>query len=218
MILHSVPDPELTRDGLHTATTAIWAALEYGLSKTREYFDDEGTEIDPWLAANITRYHARLYLDAHQLDGDYQRIDLLNCGLRLMALRGDYYFDVWIRKSDDGELPVPKSESMIAFYYQPLLPEVFQDEPAAAPAANTISLVVLWETPASYTHLTSLALVCPAQGGESKADVQEHWTIPIPHPTSTAQAITPPPGAEEPADDLDIEDDADEASGGGSGS
>ena len=209
MILHSIPEPETTRDQLESVTHAFWIALEHGLSKTREYFDEQGTEIDPWLAANITRYHARIYLEAHQLDADYERIELLNCGLRIVAVREECCFDVWLRKSDDGELPVPKSGNMQAFYYQPLLAGLFPDIPIAGiPVNETVSLVALWETPASYSHITSLSLVCPAQGGESKADIQAHWTIPVPHPVTTAQNLEPSTNEEEPADDLDIDQDS----------
>jgi hypothetical protein len=216
MILHSIPEPETTREYLNGVLDAVWIALEYGLLKTREYFDQEGTEIDPWLAANITRYHARIYLEAHQLDTDYERIDLLNCGLRVVAVREHYRFDLWIRKADDGELPVPKSDSMQAFYYQPLLPGVFAANGATViPVSQTIGLVALWETPPSYSHITSLSLVCPSQGGDSKADIQEHWSIPVPHPVTTTHTAEPTTSDEEPADDLDIDTDADAASGSG---
>ena len=182
----------MTRERLNGVLDAVWIALEHGLLKTREYFDQEGTEIDPWLAANITRYHARIYLEAHQLNADYERIDLLNCGLRVLAVREQYRFDLWIRKADDGELPVPKSDSMQAFYYQPLLPGVFTaNAPSVMPVSETIGLVALWETPPSYSHITSSSLVCPSQGGDSKADIQEHWNIPVPHPITTTHTAEP---------------------------
>jgi hypothetical protein len=105
---------------------------------------------------------------------------------------------------------------MQAFYYQPLLPGVFSDDaPNAVPANETVGLVVLWDTPPSYTHITSLSLVCPAQGGESKADIVEHWNIPVPHPVTTTHMAEPTTGDEEPADDLDIDTDADAAADGG---
>jgi hypothetical protein len=215
MILHSIPEPESALAQLNGVTNVAWIALEYGLSKTREYFEQEGTEIDPWLAANITRYHARIYLEAHQLDADYERVELLNCGLRVVAVREHSRFDVWIRKADDGELPVPKSDNMLAFYYQPLLAGLFPEIAATVtPISQTISLMVLWETPPSYSHITSLSLVCPAQGGDTKADIQEHWSIPVPHPVTTTQGSHSTGDGEEPADDLNIDHDSAAAAGG----
>lgn len=213
MILHALPDPELTRDSLMDVTTVLWTALEHGLTKTREYFDQEGTQIDPWLAANITRYHARLYLEAQQAGGNYQRVDLLNCGLRLEVVRDGQAFDLWVRKSDDGDLPVPQSDSMKSFYHQPVMLGFYPD--GTQVATPTIALVVLWDAPRAYTHITQFQLVCPAQGGETKADVQEHWGIPVPHPVTTFIPEVTEPATEEPATDLPIEPEADEETGEG---
>jgi len=58
MILRSLPGSDQTRVLLLDVLTVIWVALEVGILKAREYFAQEGTLIDPYLAANITRYHA----------------------------------------------------------------------------------------------------------------------------------------------------------------
>lgn len=216
MILQAVPNPEDTRDLLQGVTNIMWTALEVGLIKAREYFDQEGTEIDPWLAANITRYHAKIHLEAHELDGAFDRTDLLNCGLRVFAVRNGQAFDIWIRKSDDGEMPVPQSQTMKNFFHQPVMhgfyPEVQGVPGVVSAAVPPICLLLLWETPKNYSHITSVTLTCPAAGGESKADLEAHWEIPLAHPVTTFVAAEPL-GSEEPAADLDIEQEADEATG-----
>lgn len=220
MILHSVPSPEETRDRLASLLATVWAALESGLLKAREYFEVEGTEIDPWLAASITRYHARIFLEAHQHDGDYERIDLLNCGLRVVAVRDNTRFDVWIRKSDDGSMPVPQSDNMMEFCHQPVLHGFYPDPDLDTMQA--LALLALWEAPKNYTHITALSLSLPAQGGQSRADVSEHWNIPVPHPALGAVGSADDAGdasdgapGEEQADDLDIEGEAEEQTGEG---
>lgn len=213
MILHTLPDPDETREQLQSVTDVIWAALEHGLVKTREYFEQEGTEIDPWLAANITRYHARIHLEDHQADASYGRVELLNCGLRVVTLRDGRYYDVWIKKSDDGDLPVPQSYSMLAFYHQPVMIGFYLEQSEAVAVTDSLSLMLLWETPKSYTHIASLMLVLPAQGGESKSDVQAHWSIAVPHPMTTAVAAEPISAEEEEAEDLPISENPSEATG-----
>jgi len=132
--------------------------------------------------------------------------------MKVTAVRGEYRFDVWVRKSDDGEMPVPRSESARLFYEQLFL-EGFPQEDGPVPAIQQIDVLALWDTPRNYTHISGIDLACPERGGDVRADVRAHWQIPVPHPMTTHHVDQEQQGGEEPADDLDIGQEPDEMTG-----
>lgn len=201
MILTNLLDPDEALALLSDVTDCVWDALESGLAKAREYFDAEGTDFDPFLAAHLARYHAKLHLESNQQHAEYERVDLSNSGLRILVNRGDWRIDLRIRKSDDGRLPVPQSDSMRLFYHQPVMLGFYPDQPAAY---QTICLVALWEAPKSYTHVTAINLSCPSESGNYRGEVKEHWNVSVPYPVTSIASDGGDPG-EEPAADLDID-------------
>jgi hypothetical protein len=215
MILTSTPDPDQVRSELRDVTDVVWMALEVGISRAREYFDELGVENDPHLAAHITRYHAKLFLEEHQQHAEYERRELSNSGLSLLVQRAERCYDLRVRKSDDGELPVPQSAAMQSFYYQPVLIGFEGD----VPPVETIKLLILWEAPKTYTHIAGVTLACPSVGGSYRGEVEAHWRINVPHPATTtvfAPTEVESEVPEEPITELAIEALPDEMTGTGS--
>lgn len=201
-MLTTTPDPQHTVATLRDVTDVVWEALEYGISKTREFFEAEGGEVDAHFAAHQTRFHAVRFLEEHQQHAEYEREELANSGLRLRVDRAEFSYDIRIRKSDDGELPAPQSHAMREFYYQPVL-EGFWD----APPVENVRLVVLWEAPRSYSHVAAMTIACPAIA-DGKRSVRAHWHVPVPHPSTTASVLTVAGSQmleEEPITDLPVE-------------
>ena len=202
MFLTSTPDPDEILIDLKDVTDAVWEALEAGAQHAREYFDSRGLDVDPFLAAHLTRFEARRLLEQHQHEAEYERRELSNSGLRLVAVRHGRRYDIRIRRSDDGRLPATQSDAMDDFYYQPVLDGIDTAH------IETINLVALWVTPENYAQVTSLSLACPAAGGDTKSDVQAHWYKPVPHPATTStleMEFGEDVAAEEPISDLPIE-------------
>src|SRR5438552_1402633 len=155
MILTSLPEPEQVLIDLRDVTDAIWEGLEAGVQHAREYFDSRGLEPDSFLAAHLTRFVARGLLEQNQHEAEFERRELSNSGLRILAVRNGRSYDLRIRKSDDGLLPTPQSDAMQSFYYQPILAGIELTQPEA------INLVILWESPKNYSHITALNIACP---------------------------------------------------------
>jgi hypothetical protein len=203
MILTSTPDPEQVLADLRDVTDAIWESLEAGILHAREYFDSRGQEPDAFLAAHLTRYEAKRRLEQQQHEAEFERRELSNSGLRVCAFRNGRVYDLRIRRSDDGNMPAPQSDAMEDFYYQPVLEGI--DFLRSIQAMN---LVILWETPRNYSHITSLAVACPRAAGQGRAEVEAHFHVPIPHPATTTQMpidIQEQLAEEEPITDLAIE-------------
>src|SRR5205814_954532 len=100
------------------------------------------------------------------------------------------------------QLPTPQSDAMQEFYYQPVLDGIELAHP------ESINLVVLWETPRNYSHITGLNAACPQVGGENREDVHAHWYTSIPHPVTTTalpMEVEQQMAAEAPIEDLPIE-------------
>jgi hypothetical protein len=155
-------------------------AVRYGIKKARAYFDGEEVEAaDPWLAPNLVRWNAKRMLDGgghatENLEADYTRNPASNNGLRLSFKR----FLIVVRKSDDGALPVPASDTQRTIYSSNL--ELFEST-APPDDDDTITLVVLWDADPNYTALTSLTLVLPRVGGDSRETTESYWEVPILH-------------------------------------
>ncbi len=179
MILTSTPDPEQVLADLQDVTAAIWDALEAGVQHAREYFDSRGLDVDPFVAADLTRFEAKRLLEQQQHEAEFERRELSNNGLRVLATRNGRLYDLRIRRADGGLLPTVQSDAMAAFYYQPVL------EGIELAHAESINLVILWETPSNYSQITAMNMACPRAGGEYREDVHAHWYTPIPHPVTT---------------------------------
>ena len=171
----SIPTPPEIIAEAAPILEVIRAALRYGVKKARAYFEEEQTEPDPVLAPNVIRWQAKRYFDhaghaVHDLEEDYSRPAAGNNGLRLSFKRLRFI----IRKAAEGELPVPSSETQKKFYSYNL---VFQFKDL--PEDKEVHVIVLWDTDSAYSELTSLDLVLPRRGGETREQTKAYWYAPI---------------------------------------
>jgi len=151
----------------------LYAALENGTMKAREYFEQEGVAVDRYLAPEIVRYHAKTFLDSVS-EGLFSTEPLARNGLYIKD-----FHDLEIRmfKSSDGELPIPRSKAREDYYEQMTL-AVF-DPP------SPLKLVVLWNVVFPY-NLVPLTLACPRSGDLEKMEAEAHWYARIPYPAQEA--------------------------------
>lgn len=168
-----VMDPKAVEADLKAVVPIIWAALEVGTLKAREYFDEKGLEVDSFLFPNLVRFEAKLHLLAAGQDVFETEI-LSNNGLVMRHLE----YQLRLLKSDHGELPTPgHSRRKQAYYSQQL--EFFA--PLADEPVEMVNLVVLWDVDSNW-NLSGLDLVYPKSGGHTKASVSSFWDIPLEHP------------------------------------
>lgn len=190
-----IPDSQKSLQDLQPITPLFYSAFEAATQNVKEFFEREAKQIDNWLAPCLVRYYAKGFLRNAGQDIDDEPYDLddslSNNGLCLSY--GNYQIRIW--KTSDGHLPVPgPSQVRQAFFNQQLslgfpLP------------VGKINLAILWSASASY-GLAGLALSCPRGGKETRASVQEYWSVPIPHPALSA--MIPITDSSEILDDLDI--------------
>lgn len=185
--MFKIPSPEEVFKELGSILPLIYAALDYAILKTREFFEREDQEkhVNRGLAPNLVRYWAKQYLEIHgqevkeeQEEGEDSNSGYLeklpNNGLCLNVGR----CRVRVLKSDDGELPIPgHSQSRQEFYSQPGLP--FPEDDEEDGELPPLKLILLWDVTRSY-NLKSLSLACPMSGDTTRVSVKAHWHKPIP--------------------------------------
>lgn len=188
-------DPNAVVADLKAVVPIMWAALEVGTLRSREYFDGRGLDVDSFLFPNIVRFEAKLHLIAAGEDVFETEI-LSNNGLVMRHLE----YQLRLLKSDNGELPTPgRSKRKQAYYSQQL--EFFA--PLVGEPLETVNLVVLWDVDSNW-NLSCLELVYPKSGGHTKASVSAFWDIPLEHPAVTLDTANRPT-IENPDDDFGFE-------------
>ncbi len=182
----SIPEPRVVFEEIGPLVPHLYAALENGTMKAREYFELEKQVINRYLAPEIVRYHAKMYLDAVS-KGLFSTEPLARNGLWIKGF-GDV--EIRVFKSFDGELPIPGSKARQEYYEQLTLP-IFPKEP--------LKLAVLWNVGHPY-DLQLLKLACPRTSDPEKMLVEAHWYAPIPYPTRKTFEV--PPSEEHSVDKL----------------
>ena len=64
MLFTTIPEPKIVLSEMADLIPYLYAALENGTMKAREYFEQEKVAIDRYLAPEIVRYHAKVFLDS----------------------------------------------------------------------------------------------------------------------------------------------------------
>lgn len=181
------PAPDIALKETAPATRFIYKALEAAVVVAKEYFDNLDKEVDPFLAADLVRYHAVLYMDkkGSEVEG-FDRKPLPNNGLCVHF--GNYR--IRVRKSDEGDIPDPgPSRTMQAFYQQRL---EGWDQIADDDGSALVNVLIIWDATRNYV-LLGMKLVCPKDGSESRRSAEKYWEIAIPHPASTLRPAQPKP-------------------------
>ena len=185
----NIPQPQEVMTELSSILKVIQTALEHGTMRAREFFEreDESQVIDRYLAPCLVRYWAKKYLESegHQVsteEADFNLQPLANNGLYLQHGR----CRLRILKSDNGDPPVPGHSISRQHFYQQL-PLSLETSDDIEVQEEVLNLIVLWEITRPYT-LSSLHLVCPKNGKDTKASVEIHWQVPIQHPAFSITA------------------------------
>ena len=170
--------------------TLVLSALEHGTFKVQEYFENEEVDVDRCLAPSLVRFWAKKELErtGHDVkeeeEEDFDLEHVTNIGLCLTYR----HYHIRILKSFDGGLPVPgQSKKRRELYNQQI--EMFDytsnDDRVSSP--STLNLIILWDVDELY-NLQDLRLACPKAGDFTRASVQVHWNVPIPHPVLSIDA------------------------------
>jgi hypothetical protein len=177
MISPNIPGPEETLAQLAPLIPPLYRSIEASVQEARNFFDDRGEDIDPFLFPCLVRYHAKLLLEEAGQAADYELDDLANNGLYLRF--GGY--QIRILKSDNGKLPVPGTSKPKQEFYSQQLEFDFMNSGPENSQRSLLNLVVLWEV-SGLRNLEKLILVCPKAGSTTRDSVEQHWEIQIPHP------------------------------------
>ena len=155
----NIPTPEKVLNDLACIIPPIHEAIEAGTQNARDYFPQD-VKIDPYLAAQMARYQAKVYLQkrGHEIEnlGDLME-DIANNGLILKFKK----YNIRILKSQSGTLPTPgHSIARQEYYQQPF--DFSSEDDEKTPEVN---LIILWETNESFEIIKDLKLVYQKSGG-----------------------------------------------------
>lgn len=155
----------------------LYEALEVGAQAAREYFDELCKPIEPYLAADIARYHAREFLlERGQAVSDLRYKNTPNIGLYLEY--GKYRIRIW--KTSDGYLPYPGTSRSKELF----LRQITLDDVLGLGIEERLNLVVLWDVDSEY-RLKYVKLVCPKK--KTVGRIEALWSYVIPHPAYGVQ-------------------------------
>lgn len=158
----------------------IWEALLVGTDVARDHFDRTGLELDLWLAAHITRSHARRVLEQLLLSPDIEiddsaptMTDLPNSGIRIRVAN----LEIWLLKAFHGGIPAPGP----SFRRQQAWQSSMFELPAIVDVRATTRLFMIWDVDDQY-DLVSLTLVRPKAGNAAPTSGEALWQIELPRP------------------------------------
>jgi hypothetical protein len=173
--------------------TVLYEVLETAVASAHAFFEDRAEPANAALFPNLVRYFALTALrDERYSSQNFHLEELANNGIRLE--RDGCVVRVW-KADSDGRLPAPgQSAARQEFYYQPMLPFLYEDREQPA------KLAILWNTNGPALTLT---LVCPAGTSEPWEPGLVHWEIEIPHPASKIR-VPEPTTVEGDLDDLHV--------------
>jgi len=172
MKLPLIPNGVKTFINLWPALRAVYEGIEHGAGRVVEFFETEKDYVEPFLAPDLVRYHARRFIQVRlgQIDVTMEKVPNISLRMRFKD------HQLWIMKTPDGDLPAPRSLIKEDFYSQNL--PLLVTDPTQIPSPN---LAVLWQAPRSY-NMVSLKLVCPRSGDMTTAFTDHYWKQRIPHP------------------------------------
>jgi len=181
----NIPSPEVVLEELSPILPSISEALEKGTEIAKSYFEKKKQSIDPYLAAMLTRWHAKIYLEKEHIevseDDNYKMEEIANIGLFLKF--GN--FRIRILKSQNDELPTPGTSKTRQDFYQQSLDFSSPDDEDGK--NSDLNIIVIWKANKDY-DFQGLRLACPKAGNTTRASVEEHWNKKIPDQIQSIQA------------------------------
>lgn len=184
-------DPDEIASKVRDLTSAVYEGLINGSLMAREYFDQLDEEIETSFAANITRFHAKKYVQKNiNIRTAYFMEEPPNNSI---AFRHDW-FQLKVLKGRDGEPPTAtKTGKSQRFYTQvsdsaPYLPGIdwiklmqSVDWDSFVETRNFINLILCWEADRDY-NISKVQLMCPRKSGKYKQGVHLFWKRQAAHP------------------------------------
>jgi hypothetical protein len=173
-----IPPEELLQE-IQPLTTALYESFAEGVRIALPYFTDRQVKVDNILLSGMVRFEVKRLLTANGVpvtdDEHAESEDLPMEELALLGLAGFYKgYHFKIRKSPDGTLPVPASDTQWAFYGQQLVMKLPDQSEVR------LNIMLLWRFDSSWTNM-ELTLSVPQSGGHTRESVKEYYRIAIPH-------------------------------------
>jgi hypothetical protein len=209
--MNTIPtDPDEIRDRLAEECSLIYEGLLIGSEKVKEYFDLLKHSLNPALAANLARYHARQHATSRKrLGSEFFFEEVPNNGI---VLRRDWC-ELKVLKGRDGEPPTAtKTNRSRRFYSQSsqrslpgidwngLLESV--DWKTFVAGKSKLNLILCWEVDETY-GISNVQLMCPRSSGKYGQGVKLFWRRQVAHPVYGIKGLR---GVNDDADvdDIDI--------------
>ncbi len=190
----AIPDPDAVIESMAGIIPVTYGALEFGTAKAHAFFEAERREIEPFLFADITRYHARNHLiEQGRLRVEFFYEEKMNNGLEI-AYNGSRWR---LRKAFRGGVPLPGSFAMEGFHAQTL--GLIDESPTEG-----LNCFVLWDViRPSYILAPDLYVAAPKRNFKRFPNAAEcHWLVKLPN-----VALMPRPAIR--VEDVDQYDDLD---------
>lgn len=205
--LRIIPSADAVFNDLKPLLAASYDAFEQGTFEARDYFQRIKKDIDPYVFAHLSRYHAREVLTAkgYSASGIENLPELMlkplsNSGIYLAYL----HYRVRVMKFK-REVPHPgRSQSRQRLYEQDW-EQLRLDFPDIDDPRDCLGLLLLWRVDESY-GLKSFSLACPQGAGTARDSVRLYWNKPIPMEYLQNILIAPPPEQPSELEDLPLEE------------
>jgi len=183
MELPSPADGYAVLNYLSNVVAILHQGMEYGTSRSREFFDSRHADVDIYLAPALVRYHVKEFLALKGIETQ----DLANNGLALV--HSAYHIRV-LKEDVMGQLPSPGHSTAKQRFYQ--------QEPLFD-GAISLNLIVLWRVDSAY-RFRGLLLISPKYGDAKRFSAEQNWLVPVPDPILTITTDQ----VDSELDDLDI--------------
>src|ERR1017187_1678712 len=181
----AIPSFRQTVSAVDPLSDLVYGAMEKAAAKTREFFDTEKKDHDPFLAPCLMRFFTKHGLRDSGIqteeDGEVSDFEgLPNNGLaffykhhHVRILKAALVREVPWKLPGCG-VSAPKQN----FYNQQL---EFYVDPKGSMHTSVLNIVYLWDFDPLF-RLAGLYLACPLAAGVYAKDVQEHWREELRHP------------------------------------
>jgi len=208
--MNTIPaDPDEIRDLLAEECSLIYEGLLLGSEKVKEYFELLDHELNPALAANIARYHAKRHATTRKrLGSEFYLEEVPNNGI---VLRRDWC-ELKVLKGRDGEPPTAsKTNRSRRFYSQVFVQRCLPgfekalesvDWKGFVAGKNKLNLILCWEVDETY-GISNVQLMCPRSSGKYKQGVKLFWRRQVAHPVYGIKNL-PSVNDNADVDDIDI--------------
>jgi hypothetical protein len=184
-----VPREKTALKKIEAIVPEIYRAFEHGTAKSSDYFRLEKLHRDPHLEAMIVKAHARQHLQHAEHFSRVAFDKLAMCGISFRY--HGWQFRLWKSVEHNGpKIPQPGNSSKRQNYFvQPEQLNLFEHKKTVI--GPKLHLIILWNLD-DRGALERLWLVCPASFNPQTGEINVHWTVELPNPTTAIQTSATP--------------------------